>query len=152
MAEEKLTELVARGANGTVEFAVRASGACPALDFFENDCEQIRAGGKEKPESTARARFAVLFQARANSIEMSAKRFKKEMGKFFAFRHEVRGIQIRFPCFQDGTKWIVTHGFCKPGSKKGLGNWPDSEVQKADDIRKEYFARKQAIEKARDNS
>jgi hypothetical protein len=89
----------------------------------------------------------VLFQQMANSGNVSPKRFKKEMGPFFAFRHEVRNVQLRFPCFQDGNKWIITQGFIKPGAKGGLGAWPQSEIDRADELREVYFQRKKELEK-----
>jgi len=139
--------VIATGRSCPVAFAVKESGSCPGREFFEGECEQIREGGKHKPEATARGRFAVLFQQMANYGNVSPKRFKKEMGALFAFSHEVANTQIRFPCFQDGVKWIVTHGFCKPGAKKGRGQWPDSEVKRAEEIMAEYFRRKQSITK-----
>src|SRR6478672_7520350 len=127
MASPPITVTVARGNSCTVEFAIRPSGACPAKDFFEGECEQIREGGKHKPESTARAKFTFLFQQMADCGNLSGKRFKPEMNGLSAFSHEVRNIQIRFPCFRDGGAWIVTHSFCKPGARKGLGDWPASQ-------------------------
>lgn len=138
------TEIVARGRWGTVECAVRLSGKSPARDFLETECEQVREKGKDKPESTARARFVVLFQMMADHGKLQPNRFKKEMGKLYTFRHEVRNIQIRFPCFQDGNRWILTHGFIKQGAKKGLGGWPKNESDRADEIMNEYLERKQA--------
>lgn len=144
MASPPLTIVIARGRACSVEFAVRESGACPGRHFWEVDCEAIHEGSKRKPKPTARAKFAVLFQEMADNGAISPKRFKKEMGTFFAFSHEVRNIQLRFPCFQDGTKWIVTSGFPKPGAQSGLGKWPDSEIKKAEEIKAEYFSRKNA--------
>jgi hypothetical protein len=135
---------VAQGRWGTVECAVRLSGEAPAQQFLEGDCQNIREKGKNKPEATARARFMVLFQQMADSGSVSPKRFKKEMDRLFAFRHEVRNIQIRFPCFPDSSKWILTHGFAKPGARKGLGSWPDNEVRRALDIMAEYLQRKES--------
>jgi hypothetical protein len=138
-----LTEFVAKGRWGTVEYAVRPSGEAPAKDFFEKDCEEIREKGKNEPLATASARFAVLFQQMADYGRVSPKRFKSEMGRLFAFRNEVRNVQIRFPCFQDGNRWILTHGFIKPGARKGQGQWPENEVQHANDTMNEYFQRKE---------
>jgi hypothetical protein len=148
MASPALTIIAARG-RCTVEFVVRQNGSCPAKEFLEVDCEQIREGSKNKPDSTARAKFLMLFQQLAVTGHLSPKRFKKEMGKLFAFSHVVRNTQIRFPCFQDGAKWIVTHGFPKPGSQKRLGKWPESQVKRAEELMAEYFARKQALEQAK---
>jgi hypothetical protein len=138
-----LTELVARGRWGTVECAVRPSGEAPAKDIFETVCESVREKGKNEPLATASARFAVLFQQMADYGRVSPKRFKSEMGRLFAFRHEVRNVQIRFPCFQDGNRWILTHGFIKAGARKGQGQWPEGKVQRANDIMNEYFQRKE---------
>jgi hypothetical protein len=142
----RLTVVVAQGNWGTVECAVRVSGKVPAQDFLDKDCEEIREKGKNHPQSTARARFMFLFQQMANyGVEnVSHKRFKKEMDRFYAFKHEVKKVQIRFPCFQDGNKWILTHGFIKPGAQKGRGDWPKSEIERAEEIMSEYFQRKKA--------
>jgi hypothetical protein len=125
-----LTEVVAEGAWGTVEYAVRPSGSVPAKDFFDALDEK------------AQASFAVLFQNMANVGRLSSKRFKKEMGNLYTFKHEVGKRQIRFPCFRDGNRWILTHGFFKPGAKKGLGAWPKPEVDRAKAIEAEYKGRK----------
>jgi hypothetical protein len=140
------THVIANGAWGSVEFVVLRSGKIPAKEFFDNDCKEIREKGADEPAATAQARFAFLFQQMANygPKEMPKKRFSKEMGKLWAFRHEVSNIQIRFPCFQDGNAWIVTHGFVKPGGKKGLGKWPESEVFRAEGIEAEYRSRTKA--------
>jgi hypothetical protein len=138
-----ITIVAAKGGACTVELAVRPGGNCPAKSFLESECERLREGGKDQAASTARAKFLQLFQQMANYGSVSPTRFKKEMGKFFAFRHEVRNVQVRFPCFEDGDKWIVTHGFFKPGAKKGKGAWPTSEVQRAEEIRGEYLQQKQ---------
>jgi len=137
-----LTDIVASGAWGIVECVVLASSQIPAKDFLENECETIREGGKSKPQSTARARFMMLFQQMADNGSLSPKRFKSEQGRLFAFSHEVRNVQIRFPCFQDGNRWLLTHGFLKRGAKKGLGKWPQSEVERAERIMNDYFRRK----------
>jgi hypothetical protein len=137
-----LTKVTARGAACTVECVVRATGEAPAEQFLLRELEQIREKGKCDPQGSATARFLVLFQMMANYGRVSPKRFKKEMGKLFAFRHEVRNLQIRFPCFQDGNKWILTHGFIKPGARKKLGDWPESEIRPAEERMAEYWRRK----------
>jgi len=70
---------------------------------------------------------------------VSRKRFGPESDRIFAFKHELRNIQIRFACFQDGRMWVLTHGFKKPGAKKGRGAWPESQLTRAKTIREEYF-------------
>jgi len=134
--------LAATGKTCDVECAVLASGKCPAKEFLVNDCELIREGGKDKPLATARARFLSLFQQMADTGSVSPKRLKSEMSGLFAFRHEVANQQIRFPCFRDGKNWVLTHGFVKPGAQSGLGDWPESEVARAKEIRSEYLSLK----------
>lgn len=131
-----------------MECAVRLSGESPARDFLEQTLEEVREKGKDQPQATARARFMVLFQQMADYGNVQAKRLGPEMDSLYAFKHEVKKIQIRFPCFQDGDKWILTHGFMKPGAKKGLGNWPPAEVARAQEIRGEYYQRKNALSAA----
>lgn len=75
----------------------------------------------------------------ANFGRLSPKRFDKEMRDLYAFKFEARNVQIRFPCFPDGRKWIVTHGFRKPGAKKGRGKWPQEEINRALEIQREYY-------------
>jgi hypothetical protein len=138
------TIVAAKGAWGTVEFVVLKSGKSPAKEFFDNECKRIREKGDDDPQATAQARFAFLFQQMANygPESMPPKRFKKEMGNLSAFRHEVANLQVRFPCFRDGSAWLVTHGFVKPGAQKGLGDWPASEISRAEAIEAEYRERK----------
>jgi hypothetical protein len=142
MARHPLTVVIVEGKSCSVEFAVRTNGSCPGREFFEGECKEIREGPKTKPESSAHDKFMLLFQQMSEHENLSPKRFKKEKGKFFAFSHEVKNIQIRFACFLDGSRWVITHGFCKPGSKKGLGKWPEAQNMRAEEIRDEYFIRK----------
>ena len=145
MASPPLTIVIASNSAGSVEFVVTGTGKCPGQEFLDDDCEKIREKGRKKPgsyESSARAKFMVLFEQMARYGTVSPKRFKREMNNLFAFSHEVKNVQIRFPCFQDGKAWIVTHGFPKPGAQKGLGKWPDSEVKRAEELRGEYLTRK----------
>jgi hypothetical protein len=122
---------------------VRLSGDVPA-EVFLRELEEVREKGKDKPQTTARARFLQLFQQMADYGRVSPKRFSVEMQGLYAFKHEVRKVQIRFPCFPDGPDWILTHGFFKPGAKKGRGQWPENEVNRALEIRAEYFQKKQS--------
>jgi hypothetical protein len=142
----RLTIIVAQGGWGTVECAVLHSATVPAKDFLEGELEDIREKGRNDPQATARARFMMLFQQMAEYGRVSGKRFAKEMGKLFAFKHEVNNRQIRFPCFQDGKKWILTHGFVKPGAQKKKGKWPQSEINRAHEIEAEYWIRKKQLE------
>jgi hypothetical protein len=136
-----LTKTIARGAWGTVEAVILDSGRCPADEFLQGELDGIREGKKGEEASSAKARFLVLFQIMANCGRVSPKRHKSEMAGLWAFRHEVKNQQIRFPCFQDGKRWILTHGFVKK-AKKGLGQWPKQEEERAKQYRDEYHRRK----------
>jgi len=69
---------------------------------------------------------------------MPRNKFKSEQGQLFAFSLELNNVQYRFPCFRDGARWVVTHGFKKPGAQKGKGKWPKSEIDRANRIMGEY--------------
>ena len=127
----RLKEKVTQGGWGTVEFAVLESGKVPAKDFFESMAP------------SAQASFLDTFQAMADYGVVPRKRFKR-MGAQGTFRDV--NLQVRFPCFRDGKSYILTHGFNKPGAKKGKGKWPKSELKKAGDIEKQYWERRKAIE------
>ncbi len=129
----KLTKELARGAWGTVECVILPPDN-PAADLFLDGQPPV-----------VRARFLVLFQQIANYGFLQAKRFKKEMGDFSAFRHEINNLQYRFPCFRIGNSWIITHGFIKPGARnKKLGDWPQQEIVRTKDIQKGYLDRKKS--------
>jgi Phage derived protein Gp49-like (DUF891) len=125
-----ISEIVAQGSWGTVECVVLATGRVPAKEFLSG------------LDAKTQAPLMVLFQNMANSGSLSPKRFKKEMGNLSAFRHEIGRRQFRFPCFRDGNRWTITHGFIKPGAKNKLGKWPQAEVTRAKNIEAEYWARK----------
>lgn len=138
-----LTEIAAAGDWGTVEYVIRPSGQIPAKKFIEEELEQIREKGRREPASTAAARFLALFQAMADTGRVPGSKFRSEMEGFFAFSAQVRNLQIRFPCFQDGgRRWLMTHGFIKPGAQQGRGKWPGSEIGRARAIRNEYLQRR----------
>ena len=130
-----LTEVIARGAWGTVECVIRLAGDAPALDFIKGDLNQREM-----------AAVLEIFQKMANYGEVPPKQFKSEMNGLSAFRHERQSRLIRFPCFRDSNRWILTHGFFKPGAKKGRGKWPTAEINRATESRASYFARKSASE------
>jgi hypothetical protein len=129
-----LTVELAGGTWGTVECVAEPNGHAPAVEFLSGEPPVVQA------------RFLVLFQQMANYGSVQAKRFKKEMGDFSAFRHEINNLQYRFPCFRDGNKWIITHGFIKPGARnKKLGEWPVQQVERAERIQREHQTRKRAL-------
>ncbi len=113
-------------------------GSSPARDFLQESAD-VREKGKDRPDATAQAKLMVLFDQMAMHGKVSYKRFSREVGKIYAFKCEVRNIQIRVACFQDGNKWILTHGFKKQGAQSGLGKWPKSEIERAEFIMNTYF-------------
>lgn len=121
--------VVPGGLWGTVEFAIRTSGAMPAEKFLrelENDA----------------ARFLVLFhEMAALGHVLNSARFSQEEGKIYAFKNRLpkKNKQVRFPCFQIGNRWLLTHGFFKPGAKKGRGKWPRAELDRAKQIMGEHM-------------
>jgi phage-related protein len=57
--------------------------------------------------------------------------------KIHELRARWRKVQLRVLYFRDGRSFILTHGF-----KKKSGAVPDSEIKRAVDCRRDYFARK----------
>jgi len=77
------------------------------------------------------------------------KKFKHERGPFFAFKHKTESKQLaRFPCFQLGRRWIVTHGFFKGAQSE----WDESEFTKATEIRNEQLLREKREQKNDSNN
>lgn len=138
-----LTKVFICRAWGSVEFVVRSTGSCPAEDFW-NEIEEVREGKRDDEGGNAKAKFTDLFRQLATDGTLPAKRLVSEDG-FSAVKLKVANVQIRFPCFVEHKKWIVTHGFKKPGGKKGRGPWPQREIEKTQQIRGEYFLRKKEL-------
>ncbi|MBI1903269.1 MAG: type II toxin-antitoxin system RelE/ParE family toxin [Planctomycetia bacterium] len=141
-----LTKIEARGPWGTVESFITSNNKCPAGDFLDH-LKTISAKKKDNVKATAYFKFIVLFDQMAKTGQVQRKRFRSEMQGFYAFAHEHRNVQYRFPCFSDGRRWILTHGFAKPGAQEGLGEWPQREIDRAVELRKEYFLRKKLTTK-----
>ncbi|MFO0806071.1 MAG: hypothetical protein U0791_23445 [Gemmataceae bacterium] len=122
------------------------SGKCIAIEFLQDELTQLREGGKHDHDKTAMVRFLNIFQQFANYGVVAPKRLLKyEKNGLLAFKDEVRNVQVRFPCFPDGRRMLLTHGFLKRGVGGGLGKWLDSEFERAERIRAEYYRRKQLL-------
>lgn len=121
--------VVTRGEWGTVEFAMRANGKFPAEEFLDG------------LSPADRAIFIDLFQQMADfGHTHNPSRFSHERGKIYGFKAKARSNKlIRFACFQRSNRWILTHGFFKPGAQKGRGAWPPEELDKADRIMSEHL-------------
>ena len=55
----------------------------------------------------------------------------------FELRIRCRSVRLRVLYFQDGSRFVLTHGF-----KKKTGAVPQSEIDRAFDSRRDYFAGK----------
>jgi len=84
----------------------------------------------------------ILYNIRKSQTENNQELFKKINDEVWEFRTLYQGLQYRLMAFWDKTDKsnslvISTHGFIKKSSKV-----PDSEIQKAIQIRNKYFNEK----------
>ncbi|MEI6754849.1 MAG: type II toxin-antitoxin system RelE/ParE family toxin [Paludibacter sp.] len=84
----------------------------------------------------------ILYNIRKSQVENNPELFKKINDEVWEFRTLYQGLQYRLLAFWDktdksNTLVISTHGFIKKRSKV-----PDSEIQKAIQIRNKYFNEK----------
>lgn len=84
----------------------------------------------------------ILYNIRKSQTENNQELFKKINDEVWEFRTLYQGLQYRLIAFWDKTDKsnslvISTHGFIKKSSKV-----PDSEIQKAIQIRNKYFNEK----------
>lgn len=93
-----------------------------AVELLEESSE------KEQLKIVQKARFVEMNQERIPDTI-----FKRERGKIYVLKQ----FQHRFYCFKDGIKWIIVHGVKK---KKNRAN--NSDLDKAEELRKEYLSRK----------
>jgi phage-related protein len=89
----------------------------------------------------------ILYNIRKAQVETDPELFKKLNDEIWEFRTLYQGLHYRLLAFWDKTDAtetlvISTHGFIKKRSKV-----PDSEVQKAKQIRTKYFADKEKLKK-----
>ena len=89
----------------------------------------------------------ILYNIRKAQVEQDAELFKKLNDDIWEFRTLFQGLQYRLLAFWDkidieNTLVISTHGFIKKRSKV-----PESEIQKARQLRTKYFEYKETINK-----
>ncbi|WP_197526747.1 type II toxin-antitoxin system RelE/ParE family toxin [Botrimarina colliarenosi] len=114
-----------------------ANGDSPVQDWLDGLHKEI--GIKEAKK--VRNKFKALFnQMAANGEIPNPSRFSGERGDIHAFKFAWNKRLYRIACFQDGKKWVLTHGFVKPGAQKGKGKWPTEELDRADRIQAEHQA------------
>lgn len=114
--------IAATGLWGIVEYAVCENGSSPAKEHIES------------LETKDQLKIAALFQRMADSGKIeNTEKFTREKDSIWAFK----SFQFRFPCFQKGRSWVVTHGFRKKRNK-----WPPEELKRAERIRDEHLSRR----------
>ena len=89
----------------------------------------------------------ILYNIRKTQVEIDSELFKKLRDDIWEFRTLYQGLQYRLLAFWDKSSGenslvISTHGFIKKRSKV-----PDSEIEKAIQIRIKYFEAKKPIKK-----
>ncbi len=104
--------------------AVTKNGKSPADNWIRN---------LKKKDPKESARLVALFKNMARTGEVrDPRKFKKERGDVYAFKRS----QYRVPCYQDGSCWVLTHGF-----KKQERRWRQEELDKGERIMKEDKSR-----------
>lgn len=133
------THIAAQGPLRTVEYAVRNDESMPAREFIR------------KLEPGDRAEVFQFLQHLADNGEQAvsnSKRFKKEREGLWAYKKKApqgkrknkgkrKSQMMRIPCFREGRRWILTHGFWKPPQSK----WPEAQFALAFEIMNEQLAR-----------
>lgn len=110
------------GRRKSIEYAVCADGSSPAREFV---------AGLSLADQ---AKILNLFRWLADHGEIkNGQKFKRLDGPIWEFKAH----QIRIPCFQDGSAWVLTHGFIKKSDRA-----PRSEIDRAYRIQAEDLARK----------
>ena len=89
----------------------------------------------------------ILYNIRKTQVELDSELFKKLRDDIWEFRTLYQGLQYRLLAFWDKSSArnslvISTHGFIKKRSKV-----PDSEIEKAIQIRIKYFEEKKQTKK-----
>ena len=89
----------------------------------------------------------VLYNIRKAQTERDPELFKKLKDEIWEFRTLFQGLQYRLLAFWDKTDSdtilvVSTHGFIKKRSKV-----PDNEVEKAKQLRKNYFENKENLKR-----
>ena len=110
------------------------------IEFLEEAFEFLRKLEKKHHEK-------ILFNIRKAQVEQDPELFSKLQDEIWEFRTLYQGLKYRLFSFWDktdseNTLVVSTHGFIKKRSKV-----PDSEIQKAKQIRFRYFADKEKVKK-----
>ena len=127
MSKDADSNIVVRGNQRTIEYAICADGSMPAKEFVE---------GLDESEQR---KLDTLFRRMAETGKIFNKtRFKQVKDRIYEFKR----YQTRVGCFQIGTRWVLTHGFIKKGDR-----WKKSDIERAERIMEEHLAREAAKKK-----
>lgn len=127
MSKSVDSNIVVRGNQRTIEYAICADGSMPAKEFVD-----ALAEGEQR-------RLDTLFRRMADTGKIfNEEQFKHEKGKIYGFKR----YQIRIGCFQSEKRWILTHGFIKKDNR-----WPRSQIERAVRIMEEHLKREAARKK-----
>ena len=127
MSKDADSNIVVRGNQRTIEYAICADGSMPAKEFVEGLDES-----EQRKLDTLFRRLAAMGKI------FNKEQFKQVKGKIFGFKR----YQTRVGCFQIGIRWVLTHGFIKKGDR-----WKKSDIERAERIMEEHLAREAAKKK-----
>ena len=121
-----LTELIYEGSTIRIEAAVLENGSCPATEFLA----QLTDRSQARMEAT----FEKFVTLKAEGKHLSKDKFKQVEDTDF---YEFRDPNVRFLCFFQPGRIILTHGFAKKSQKT-----PSRELERARSIKKTYEQRR----------
>ena len=110
------------------------------IEFLEEAFDFLKKLDKKHHEK-------ILFNIRKSQVEQDSDLFSKLKDDIWEFRTLYQGLNYRLLSFWDktdseNTLVVTTHGFIKKRSKV-----PESEIQKAKQIRKQYFEDKEKFKR-----
>lgn len=114
--------VVVQGRQRIVEFAAFAGGH-PAQEFLDLSVE---------PKTKSHLLAVLRHMADEGERALSPQMFCHERDEIYTFKTKENKRRIRFPCFRIENRWIITHGFVKPG---GESKWREQEFTRAHQIR-----------------
>ena len=123
MSKDADSNIVVRGNQRTIEYAICANGSMPAKEFVE---------GLSEPDQT---KLLVLFRRMAEKGNVpNRQQFKPVEDKIFEFKKQ----QMRVFCFRKDDRWLLTNGY-----KKKRDKLDRSEIDRAQRIMQEHMKREQ---------
>lgn len=129
MSKDADSNIVVRGNQRTIEYAIRTNGSMPAKKFIE------------RLDESDQRKMAALFNRMAQHGDVpNPEQFKPVRGKIFEFKKH----QIRVFCFRKGDRWLLTIGYKKKKDKLDQG-----EVERAERIMHEHLEREAMKERER---